>query len=280
MPRYRNTGKVARARIVPPSQISLLPSDEPATQLASIVVAGATTERYNRIWHVGRTRIDNGVLFGRLGYESTAAADLWDEERKDFHETSTPSGVVSPFAISLRSFLLVFQTRSSDIQVTSFTGALQGILRDASGQDWNIRPARQEMSYRQWRSTVDRVTQMRFTVEPPNPNYQDRPDIEKLIEGARLSSAELVLKSDQSIYTDADIVLQLLDHVENRGYGKDVFVGERTVSGEVVESVYSSEMHGETEVVVLAANPDTGEVEQEALLHELERIEGIIESNG
>jgi len=120
---------------------------------------------------------------------------------------------------------------------------------------------------------------MRFTVEPPNPNYQDRPDIEKLIEGAHLSSAELVLKSDQSIYTDADIVLQLLDHVENRGYGKDVFVGERTVSGEVVESVYSSEMHGETEVVVLPANSETGEVEQEALLHELERIEGIIESN-
>src|ERR1700722_7751317 len=112
MPRFRNTGKVARARIVPPSQISLLPSDEPATQLTSIVVAGATTERYNRIWHVGRTRVDNGVLFGRLGYESTSAADLWDEERKDFQETSTPSGVVSPFAISLGSFLLVFQTRS------------------------------------------------------------------------------------------------------------------------------------------------------------------------
>lgn len=279
MARFRSTGKVAKARIVPPSQISLLPSDQPSEALVRIVVAGATTERYNRIWHVGRTRIDNGILLGRLGYEGTAAADLWDEERKDFRETRTPSGVVSPFAISLSSLLLVFQTRSSDIQVTSFTGALQGILREASRQDWNIRAARHEISYREWRRTVDRVTQMRFNIEPPNPNYQDRPDLQRLIEGAQLSAAEIVLKAEQSIYTDSDIVLQLLDHVE-RGYGKDVLVGERSVNGEVVESVYASEIHGETEVTVLPANPDTGEVEPETLLRELERIEEVIDSDG
>lgn len=278
-PRFRDTGKVARARIVPPVQGSLLPSDEPSAQLVRVVVAGATTERYNRIWHVGRTWIQDNILFGRLGYEGSAAADLWDEERKDFRDTRTPSGVVSPFAISLRSFLLVFQTRSSDIQVTSFTGALQGILRDASGQEWRIQPARHEIGFREWRNTVGRVTQMRFNVERPNPNYQDRPDVEKLIDGAALSSAEIVLKSDQSIYTDADIVLQLLDHVD-RGYGRDVAVGERTVSGEVVESVYTSQLRGETEVAVVPANPDTGEVEPETLQHELGRIEDIVDSDG
>src|SRR5215469_5164144 len=113
-PRFRNAGKVARARIVPPPQISLLPEDDPPRQLANIVVAGATTQRYSRIWHVGRTRTEDGVLFGRLGYEGTAAADLWDEERKDFTDARLPSGVVSPFAISLTSLLLVFQTRSEE----------------------------------------------------------------------------------------------------------------------------------------------------------------------
>ena len=264
--------------MVPPSQMSLLPSDTPVEQLRNIVVAGASTERYNRIWHVGRTSIEDRILFGRLGYEGSAAADLWDEESKDFRETRTPSGVVAPFVISLASFLVVFQTRSSYIQVTSFTGALQGILRDASSQDWRVETARHEITFSQWRTTVERVTQMRFNVEPPNPNYQDRPDLERLIEGASLSSAEIVLRSDQGVVTDADIVTQLLDHVE-RGYGRDVAVGERTVADEVVESVYSSELGGETEVTVVPANPETGEVEPEILRRELERIEDIVEGD-
>lgn len=280
-PRFRNTGKVAKARIVPPSQISLFPSDAPREQLLNIVTAGATTERYNRIWHVGRTSITDNILFGRLGYESSSPADLWDEESKDFNETRTPEGIAAPFAISLASFLLVFQTRSSNIQITSFTGALQGILRDASSsQDWRIeKTAQHETSFSQWRATVERVTQMRFNVEPPNPNYQDRPDLQRLIEDASLSSAEIVLRSDQGVVTDADIVAQLLDHVD-RGYGRDVVVGERTVDGEVVESVYSSELNGESEVTVVPANPDTGEVEPEILRRELERLEDIVDSDG
>jgi hypothetical protein len=271
---------VAKARIVPPSQISLFPSDAPREQLINIVTAGATTERYNRIWHVGRTSIANNILFGRLGFESSSPADLWDEESKDFNEARTPAGVAAPFAISLTSFIVVFQTRSSDIQVTSFAGALQGILRDASSsQDWRIELTRHEISFSQWRATVERVTQMRFNVEPPNPNYQDRPDLQRLIEDAALSSAEIVLRSELGVVTDADIVAQLLDHVD-RGYGRDVVVGERAVDGEVVESVYSSELNGESEVTVVPANPETGEVEPEILRRELERLEDIVDSDG
>ena len=110
---------------------------------------------------------------------------------------------------------------------------------------------------------------MRFTVEPPNPNYEGRPDVERLIAGASLSAADIVLlRSEDGIVTDADIVAQLLDHAE-RGYGRDVAVGERTVEGEIVESVYSSELHGETEVIVVPANPETGEVEKDTLRQEL-----------
>jgi hypothetical protein len=145
---------------------------------------------------------------------------------------------------------------------------MRGILRDATNQDWRIETARTEMSFSQWRTTVDRVTQMRFLLEPPNPNYEGRPSLERLIAGASLSAADLTLRSDSGIATDAEIVGELLDHVE-RGYGRDVAVGERSVDGETIESVYSSELNGETEVSVRPANPETGEVERDTLRQEL-----------
>ena len=266
-PRFRDTGKLARARIVPPEQPSLFEPD-PGGEVRRILVPGASTERYNRIWHVGRTELEDAILYGRLGFEGSGFADLWSEDEKDFQETRTPAGVAAPFAIQLSDLRMVFQTRGQDIRVTSFVGAMQGILRDATDQIWRIETDRREVTFTQWRSTVDKVTQMRFTVEPPNPNYEGRPDVERLIQGASLSAADIVLRSEDGIVTDADIVAQLLDHAE-RGYGRDVAVGERTVEGEIVESVYSSELHGETEVIVVPANPETGEVEKDTLRQEL-----------
>lgn len=267
-PRTRNTGKVARARIIPPAQPSLFQAPTPGEDLIRLLVPGATTERYNRVWHVGRTEVEDGFLYGRLGFESSGTADLWNEDDKDFEEASTPAGVASPFAINLSNLGLAFQTRGQDIRVTSFANAMRGILRDASGQDWGIESARTQMSFNQWRATVTRVTQMRFDLEPPNPNYEGRPSLERLIAGANLSAADLTLKSDAGVLTDAQIVLELLDHVE-LGYGRSVAVGDRPINGEIVESVYSSELNGETEVVTRPANPETGEVERATLRNEL-----------
>jgi hypothetical protein len=273
-PRFRNTGKIAKALIIPPHQLSLLAEDEPSVQLVRILEPGASTERYQRTWRVGRTRVDDGILYGRLGFVGSAAADLWNEENKDFEDTRTPSGVAAPFAVRLSDFRLIFQTRGSDIQVTSVTGALRGILRDGSGQDWRIETARHEMSFHEWVQTVDSVIQMRFNIEPPNPNYKDRPDLERLIEGANLSAAEIVLRSDIGILTEADIVRQLLEHVD-LGYGRDAAVGERTVQGEIIEAVYSSELNGESAVTIVPANPETGEVEPETLRQELMRPDDL-----
>jgi hypothetical protein len=266
-PRSRNnTGKVARAQIIPPEQPSLF--ERPAEELVRILVPGVSTERYQRIWRIGRTEAEENYLYGRLGFEGSGSADLWNEDSKDFQEARTPVGVAAPFAIRLSDLRLVFQTRGQDIRVTSFTGAMGGILKDATNQNWRIETARTEMSFSQWRTTVDRVTQMRFTLEPPNPNYEGRPDVERLIEGASLSAAEITLRSDSGILTDAEIVLEYLDHVD-RGYGRSVAVGERPVDDETIESVYSSELHGETEVAVVPANPETGEVERDTLRQEL-----------
>jgi len=259
-PRTRNTGKVARAQIIPPAQESLFEEHSPREELIRALAPGASTERYQRVWHVGRTEIEDDILFGRLGFEGSGHADLWNEDDKDFQEASTPAGVAAPFAVHLSDFRLVFQTRGQDIRVTSFIGAIRGILREVTREDWRVEAVRREMSFPQWRRTVERVVQMRFSVEPPNPNYEGRPDVERLIEGARLNAAEIVLRSEEGIDTEADIVVQLLDHV-NLGYGSDVAVGERPVAEdvtevvEVIEVVYSSELNGETEVVIRPANP-------------------------
>ena len=230
-PRFRDTGKVARAQIIPPAQPSLF-TESAGSELLRLLVPGASTERYSRIWHIGRTEVEDGFFFGRLGFEGSGTADLWNEDERDFEEKPTPAGVAAPFAILLSNLNLVFQTRGQDIQVTSFTGAMQKILRDASAQDWFVETAHTRMSFAEWRATVERVTQMRFHVEPPNPNYEGRPDLQRLIQGASLSAADIALHSENGINTDADIVTQLLDHV-GRDYGRNGAVGERPIDGEI-----------------------------------------------
>jgi hypothetical protein len=267
-PRFRDTGKVARARIISPSQQSLFAAATPGEDLLSLLVPGASTDRYGRLWHVGRTDLLDGFLFGRLGFEGSGSADLWNEDARDFEEARTPAGVAAPFAISLSNLDLVFQTRGQDIQVTSFTGAMQKILRDASEEAWSVETAQRQVTFAQWRATVERVTLMRFHIEPPNPNYQGRPDLQRLIEGAHLNAADITLHSEDGINTDAEIATQLLDHVR-LDYGRGVAVAERPVNGDVIESVWSSELNGETEVTIVPANPETGEVERDTLLREL-----------
>lgn len=269
-PRSRETGKVARARIIRPRQLSFFDDEgEHGLDVVRILVPGASTERYGRIWHIGRTAQEDGFFYGRLGFEGSGTADLWSEEDKDFEAARTPAGVASPFAVRLSDLRVVFQTRSRDIQVTSFTGALQKILRDESGdEDWRVETAQAQISFSEWRSSVQRVTQMRFHVEPPNPNYQGRPVLKQLIADAKLTAADLDLHSEDGIDTDAEIVTELLDHV-SRQYGRSVAVGERTTDDRVTETVYSSELNGESEVRVVPANPETGEVERETLRREL-----------
>lgn len=268
-PRNRALGKLARARIIAPRQEDLF--ETPEQRLLGALVPGTTVERYNRTWHLGQVRVEDGVVFGRLGFESAAGADVWDEEAKDFSEIQVPAGVAAPFAIRLSDFLLVFQTRAQDIRVTSFTSAMQGILREATGDvGWTIETATTKVSFAQWRSSVQRVTRLRFRITPPNPNYEGRPDVERIIEGIQLGvgTFEARAPEDGSLNTDADLVRQLVDHVE-RGYGEGLAVGERDVGGELVETVFDTRLEGESEVIERPANPQTGEVTAEVLREEL-----------
>jgi hypothetical protein len=239
-------------------------------QLLGALVPGTAVQRYSRMWHLGQVRLEDGIVFGHLGYESASGADIWDEAALDFQEVQVPAGVAAPFGIRLADLLLVFQIRTPDIRVTSFIGALQAILREATlNEDWHIETARQRVPFETWRASVERVTRLRFSLEPPNPNYEGRPDIERLIEGAKVAAATVELRApDGSVDTDADIVRQLLDHVE-RGYGDALAVGEREVDGQTETTVYNTKLGGESELVERPADPATGEVTSEVLRREL-----------
>lgn len=260
-------GSVVRARIVRPEPSLFILKRKRLGTITRSLVPGASTERNGRVWRIGRTVLEDDFLYGLLGVESSEAAKFWNETAKDFEKAGKPVDIVSPFVIRLTNLELAFQLRHPDIQLTSFTDAIGKILREATSENWRIEATEgAAVPFGQWRRSVDAVYQIRFHIVRPNPNYEGRPDLERLIEGARLTAANIDLQSDTGVTTESDIVRQLLDHADG-GNGSYVASAERpAVDGHRVETLYSSKLHGETEVAVVPADPDTGEVSRETLL--------------
>jgi hypothetical protein len=245
--------------------------ETPAQQLRRALVPGATTERYNRLWRLGQVHERNGYLHGRIGFEAKTGADLWDETELDFKPQDVPGGVATPFVIRLSDLVVIFQTRAQDIRVTSFTSALKGILSEGTRERWDVVSIKRTTSFRQWRETVRTVHRLRFQLARPNPNYEGRPEVERIIERMRLSKATLEFFSDEGIDTDAELTQQMLDHVD-RGYGHAMAAGERDTDGVNVETVWSSELHGESLVTTAPADEATGEVSVDILIMELTEL--------
>lgn len=261
--------KIARAQIVPPDQPTLF-SESAQDILVQILTPGASTVRYGRRWRLGETTFDteDHIIYSRIGFEGDHQTFLWHEERRDFLPAPVPSGQVSPFAVNLYNLGVVYQTREPDIRISSFTGALQGILRDSSHDQWRVYTFIPKVSFQDWLPTVERVIRLRFHIKRPNPNWEGRPDLENLMGRlGDLDTADFEFESADGIVTDDELVRELIDHVE-RGYGTGKAVGTRERNGETVESVLDTE-HGETEERTLPADPTTGDVGRETLREEL-----------
>ena len=54
-PRFRNTGKVAR---LVSTAITAILFESPGLQLVHVLDPGASTERFQRVWHIGRTEVE------------------------------------------------------------------------------------------------------------------------------------------------------------------------------------------------------------------------------
>ena len=265
--------KIARAQIVSPAQLSLIES--PEATLERVIHPGASTARYRRTWRIGLTTVskEQQILYSRIGFEGSRTTVIWDDKSTDFLSAPVPSGQFAPFAIDLRTLSVAFQTRPPDIKVSSFTGALQGVLRDESGDPgWRVESQIRHLTFAEWRSTVDRVTRLHFRLERPNPNWEGRPDLEAIFQDlGGLDQADFEFLAETGIDTDAGLVREMLDHVEARKYGRGTAVGVKQVDGEPVISVMDTE-HGEAEEWT---RPDeaSGEVQDDSLREELRRTD-------
>lgn len=261
-------GRVYKVRLVPPDAPSFFSTrgDHSAfpssgEYIAEALSAGRSIERYGREWIVGRTRQEEDVLTGRIGFRGAEGmAEVWDEEAKDFREVAVPAGLTAPFAVNLRTLRMALQPRGSAIKLNGLIGAFRALLAQG-GDVWRILAPTKEMTFAEWRSSVDRVTSVRFRLRKPNPRWQDAPDLEAVMEQAEAEVAILELDGDDGIDSEAEFVKQSQAHVE-RGYGEARYVGIRGVgTSEARETVYNSSIGSEEESVDVAVGED-GEVAQ------------------
>jgi hypothetical protein len=279
----KGRGRLAFAQLEPEAG-SLFSLTENRTMLEQAVVAGTSAERHNRVWHMGQNTFTGDFLLGRLGFTNAQApTEVWDEDRKDFVDAAFPNGFTSPFAIRIADLTVSFQLRSGQIRFQSFAGALQALMREASGDAWRVERITRPVTFERWRSRVSRVLNMSFTLYPPNPNFKGRPLIKEAIGDTYARQLRVILNADaddlKGLDTDAAFVQQAVSHAE-KGYGDFRAVGERTDAAGNIHRVKFEEEVGETDEVPVGADPETGEVPYETLTRELveRRTDGKQES--
>lgn len=189
------TGRIAFATI---EALTLVGATDPAGALEQALVVGTRVERHGRVWRMGQWRHEGEAIVGRIGYESSATAELWDEEINDFQETSRPLALTSPFAIDPRAMRVAFQLRGKDIKAKSFTGAFQALLNGAAPTDrWRVARETRVVPFDQWAAEVERVTDLRLYLERPNPHYGDRQRIRDIVEGTNSRLVEIAAQSSR-----------------------------------------------------------------------------------
>lgn len=262
-------GRIAFARIEP---LTLHANAEPAAALESALVPGTRIERHKRTWYMGQHRSEGTSIVGRIGFEVSSLAELWDAERQDFSESQLMSGLTSPFAIDPDKLRVAFQLRPGLIRVKSFTGALQALMNAASPEDrWRVSQELESVSFDEWVAAVDRVLRLRVRVERPNPHYGDREHVRSLIEGANARMAELTWKADTEALDGLDVsepfIREAIDHANS--YGSYSAVGER----EDKPVQWGSDQEAAAEQREVEADPMTREVPAISLRAQLGDVE-------
>lgn len=258
----RSKSRVYKVVLVPAAEATLFPTRDQYVRDA--FSPGRRTERYGREWIIGRTSRNADVLTGRIGFRGAEGmAEIWDEEEVNFREVAVPAGLTSPFAVNLRTLQMALQPRGAAITLNGLIGAFRSLLRK-DGERWNIRSPRREMTFAQWRESVDLVTSVRFHLKKPNPHWQGTPELEAVMEQAEAEVAALELSAQQGIDTSASFVKESQHHVE-REYGDARYVGLRgSRTSEPHETVYNTRISSEEESLEVPVGDD-GEVSQKDL---------------
>ena len=236
-------------------------------------VPGAEVTRYGRTWHLSAPHeAGPDRLGGRIGFvrESELTTVEWDPASKDFLRGEAPSGVVVPFVVDLDTRRVSFQLEAGQVRSTSFAGAFAGALNAAdTAYEWRVTPLVQRVPYEEWRRRMEVVTEFRFRLERPNPHYDDREDVERLIEELRLTVGT-VAGQGENIDTENPLFEEYLDHVR-ADYGRAVLKG-RDRSGD--EEEWLSDQGGSVPAIAQAevTDEEAVEVDEEDLVDALDNV--------
>lgn len=252
--------------------------DDEITALMNSLSQGAGVSWRGRAWHMGRFRADGEVTFGRVGFERPGEeTEAWDEELRDWRRQSQTEGRTSRFAIDFARKRVAFQVRPGLIEPYAFAGAFEALLNVSAPQGWrwDVQPAVVGIGWEEWVKSVERVTRVSFSLNPPNPHYEGTPVIKELVGDPRAERTSVAVSSADGVDTDAELVRQAVEHVREHHGGS---FGARAVTATGALRRFLSKQHGQP-VQTAAETDDNGEPTERALSQALDLPEAVAEED-
>ncbi|MGI5246650.1 hypothetical protein [Dactylosporangium sp. CA-139066] len=264
----RATERIVAVRLEEPDQGDLFGAGPRLIREA--LIPGRPTERFGRIWHVGKVHEEGGVLYGRLGYEERVRVDRWQEEVNDFERDYVDGGTAAPFVIRMSDLTVVYQPRKGAIRPESFAGALRAMLKFGQNSNWRVKSLTGgSASFDEWRGRIDRVTRLRACLEGGG-EQTNTWRTGQLLAGPRPDQASVEWRASDGLDTNASCVRELLQQAD-AGTVEIVAEGQCGDSADTAWRWNSSSGDERMMTKVEVDNID-GEVSREALIAELEKI--------
>ena len=240
-----------------------------AKEIGKAFVAGASIVRYGREWHMGQTQHQGRWITGRIGFQAAGVTELWNATLRDFEESRLSAGTTSPFALNAGTQRIVFQIRPGFIRPNSFTGALQALMNEGDAlRRWRVSTDTRRVEWPDWINSIDRLVELRFTLNRPNPNYKDREKVRELIEGLDAATVQIIARADpedpDGLTVDDAFVSQMIEHASHDGTWRAV--GEKAGEPDPLKWRSDEEVLPEHTV---QADPETKEASPEDLKNQL-----------
>ncbi len=186
---------------------------------------GTGVESHGRSWHVGPLEAEGELTFGQIGFERPGEpATVWDQVNLDFHPVAQTQGHTSRFVVDFPRGRVAFQVRPGQIEPYGFASAFRALLNEAApaGWRWQVEVAVLGLPWERWVESVDRITEISFTLEEPNPSYGDRTEVKRIIAGIRAAKTRVVASvpenADHGIDANSQLIRQGVEHAR-LGYG-------------------------------------------------------------
>jgi hypothetical protein len=268
---FKKPARVFQLVLHPPAQMSLFgPFSSDITERIS---PGARITRYGREWIIGQTEESDGILYGRIGYQGEAGlAEIWDDERKDFVATATPTGLTAPFAIDLDSYDMAIQSRAPFMSISPMIGAFEALL-SLGAEKWEITGARTRTTLANWKASIEKLTFVKLVIREPNPHYHGAKDLESLMKDLDSEVMRVEARSESGLDMASNFLLETEGHLD-RGYGEGEYRGVRGSGLYETETSYNTRIGSEESSEEFSVDPGTGEVSKQDLYRIFRREQG------